>query len=140
MGRISRKREIKVLDIEPEEKKISYCPHCLEFEFKEPLGPRILLKGESKPTDYDQWLQCLACGNIYPIYEAKIESKLQDFIEVSDNPFDIGQTIVGLGNKVKKTRHQKELQTLRNKIDYERDEDIKKEFKKGYTVEIIEDY
>jgi len=49
--------------------------------------------------DKENWKQCHNCGQIVPIYEAKKESKLQDFVETSDNPFDSGKSITGLGNK-----------------------------------------
>ena len=34
-----------------------------------------------------------------PIYDVKKESKLQDFVDTSTNPFDQGKSIVGLDNK-----------------------------------------
>ena len=74
-----------------DEQTISYCPHCEQYGFKQVLGPRILMKGEPIPRDHDQWLQCRSCGIIIPIYEVKKESKLQDFVETSDNPFNQGK-------------------------------------------------
>jgi hypothetical protein len=106
----------------------------LEYGFREILGPKILLKGEAKLTDYDKWLQCLACGHIYPVYEAKIESKLEDFVEVSSNPFDEGKAIVGLGNKKPQNKYQKERQKLLERIDKEKDEDIKQALRKGILL------
>jgi len=43
----------------------------------------------------------------YILYKSKIESKLQDFVETTTNPFDQGQHMVGLGNKIKKKRYQR---------------------------------
>ena len=40
------------------------------------------------------------------IYEAKKESKLQDFVEVSSTQFDRGNKIVGLGNKKPKLSYK----------------------------------
>lgn len=40
------------------EGKIRECPHCLEYEIHNKLQPRILKKGEVKPPDYDQFIQC----------------------------------------------------------------------------------
>jgi len=37
----------------------------------------------------------------------KHESKLKDFVETSDNPFDNQKSITGLGNKIAKTPTQK---------------------------------
>jgi hypothetical protein len=47
------------------------------------------------------------CGQLIPIYEAKKESMLQDFVETADNPFEQGKSIVGLGNKGTKNKYQK---------------------------------
>jgi len=49
------------------------------------------------------WKQRHDGGEIVPIYEAKKESKLQDFVLISYNPFDAGKTIEGIGNKNQKT-------------------------------------
>jgi len=65
---------------------------------------------------------------------------LQDFVETSSNPFDSGKTIIGLGNKRKRSRYQTERERLLDRIDNEKDEDIKKELKQGNEVNIIEDY
>lgn len=72
------------------------------------------------------------------IYEAKKESKLQDFVEVSSTQFDRGNKIVGLGNKKPKLSYQKQRQKLLDRIDKEKDEDVKRELRKGNIVEIIE--
>lgn len=72
-----------------------------------------------------------------PIYEAKKEGKLHDFGETSRNPFDQGKPITGIGNKVKKSPFQKQMQKLRERIEQEKDEDIKRELRKGNIVQII---
>jgi transcription antitermination factor NusG len=64
---------------------------------------------------------------------------LQDFVEVSDNQFDQGKSVVGLGNKKKLNRFQREGQRLLDRIEKEKDEDIKRQLKKGNIVKIIED-
>jgi ribosomal protein L7/L12 len=80
-----------------------------------------------------------SCGQVVPVYETKKESKLQDFVEVSRIPFDQVKAIVGLGNKKPKASYQKQRQRLLEKIDKEKDEDIKAALKRGAIVEIIED-
>jgi hypothetical protein len=59
---------------------------------------------------------------------------LQDFAETSTNPFDQGKSLVGLGNKVKKTPFKKQRQKLNDRIEQEKDEDIKSEPRKGKIV------
>jgi len=102
------------------------------------LQKRIYLPGEIVTDDKENWKQCHNCGQIVPIYEAKKESKLQDFVETSDNPFDSGKSITGLGNKKPKNTYQKERQRLLERIEKEKDSDIKAELRKGNIVEIIE--
>ena len=92
-------------------------------------------------NDYDRenWKQCHNCRQIVPIYEAKKESKLQDFVEVSRNPFDSKKSILGLGNKRPQNRYQKERERLLKRIEMEKDEDIKRELRKGNIVYVIDD-
>jgi hypothetical protein len=73
--------------------------------------------------------------------ELKKESKLQDFVETSDRPFSQGKSITGLGNKKLRDRHQRERERQRklDRIEKEKDPDIKAELRKGNIVEIIED-
>ena len=68
---------------------------------------------------------------IVPIYEAKKEGKLQDFVQSSSNPVDQGKSIQDVGNKVKKTPFKKRIQILKDRIEHENDEDIKKSQEKG---------
>ena len=139
MGRI-RKKEIRILDSQHDGESISYCQRCLKFNIYSILQERVYLPDEPIPHDHELWKQCHTCGQIVPIYETKRESKLQDFVEVSDNPFDSGQSITGLRNKKPKSSYEKQRQKLLERIDKGKDEDIKRELRKGNSVEIIEDY
>jgi hypothetical protein len=136
MGQIKKnKKEIRVLDVDDEEEVSRYCFHCAEYGFQNKLGPKILVRGEIPARDHDSWCQCIKCGHIYPKHQTKIESKLQDFVETSSNPFDVGKHIIGLGNK----RHKKnKYEKLLEDIEQEPDSDIRTELRKGNTVTIIE--
>ena len=68
----------------------------------------------------------------------KVEGILTDTIEVVSNPFDEGKNIVGLDNKKKKTGRERERQKVLDRIEDEKDEDIKEALRRGNTVEIIE--
>gem|GEM_PF-2455850 len=70
--------------------------------------------------------QCHDCGTIVPIYEAKKGSKLQDFVRTSSNLFDQGKSITGIGNILIKTPFQEQRQKLKDRIEMEKDEDIKR--------------
>lgn len=44
--------------------KIRYCQRCQDlFQVQARLGPKILLPGVPKPSDYDLWLECRNCGS-----------------------------------------------------------------------------
>jgi hypothetical protein len=73
------------------------------------------------PSDQDLWKHCHDCGTIVPIYDAKKESKLQDFVGTSSNPFDQGKSITGIGNKLIKTPFQEQRQKLKDRIEQEKD-------------------
>ena len=57
------------------------------------------------------WKQCHDCGEIVPIFESKKECKLQDFVEICDNPFDAGKSLIGLDSKVKRTYFKNKCNT-----------------------------
>ena len=63
-------------------------PYCLERGIHNKLQPRILKKDEPVPADYDQYIKCYSCGNVFPIYQAHIESQIKDSLETVDNPFE----------------------------------------------------
>lgn len=66
----------------------------------------------------------------------------KDIVEVSDNFWDQGKNVTGLGNKSnprKLTDSQKKMQRLKESIEKEKDPDIRQELKKGNTVTIMED-
>ena len=89
------------------EHEIEYCQHCLDVaNIRVKLGKRIYFPDEfgniTIPPDDDNWRQCYECGRIFPIYELKKESVLEDFAEALDNPFEFGKSkIVGVGESRK---------------------------------------
>ena len=146
MGQISRKDTTGIIGNYDDDEPIRFCPHCLEYNMYNVLGPRIyeILKPNEKPKplphDASQWLQCnkpnRGCGRIYARYQTKVESTVEDFAETETNPHDQGRTIVGLQDKrIKKTDIQKERERQRKAIDAEKDPDIKREMRAGRIVE-----
>lgn len=120
-----------------EKEPVSYCTHCLEFGIYEILGPRILKPNEPVPEDYDQWRSCTGCGRTMPIYQQKLESEIEDVVESVDNPHD--KALCVLGNENKKRRERKgDIQRINERIEREKDEDIKRELRMGNTVQIME--
>lgn len=145
MTKIKKRKEVRVIedpddfDEDNPESRVLLCPHCIEFGFKELLRHKILMRGEKPAKDYNDWCQCVSrCGKIFQMYQVKVEGILTETIEVVSNPFDEDKNIVGLGNKEKKTRRQRERQELLDRIEEEKDPEIKTELMKGYTVNVIE--
>ncbi len=93
---------------ENREGKIKECPHCLEYEIHNKLQPRILKKDEVKPPDYDQFIQCYECGNVFPVYEAHFESEIKDSLETVKDPFE-NESIFLSGETSKTQRRKREL-------------------------------
>jgi hypothetical protein len=72
-----------------------YCEHCMVVGVKSKLEKRLwVFNNESKELeavadqDRENFRMCYTCGDIFPIYELKVQPKIQDFVEPIDNPFD----------------------------------------------------
>ena len=113
--------------------KIRECPHCLEYEIHNKLQPRILKKGQVRPPDYDEFIQCYECGNIFGIHETHFESKIKDSVETTDNPFEGNESIflsadsraMQRRKRERKDCYRKGVHKYRSKrIDYEDKEDL----------------
>jgi hypothetical protein len=121
------------------EGKIRECPHCLEYEIHNKLQPRILEKGQVKPPDYDEFIQCYSCGNVFPIYEAHFESEIKDSLETTNNPFE-GNESVFLSTDNRATQRRKgKKQKSRFKVGENEDPEIQAAIDKGNTVNILYD-
>ncbi len=127
--------------------KIRECPHCLEYEIHNKLKPRILKKGEVKPPDYDQFVQCWECGNIFPIYQSYPESEIKDSLETTSNPFENSESIFLSTDSSASQRRKRERKdgyrkgvhkytSKRLGTGEQEDPDIQAELDKGNTVNI----
>jgi len=65
-----------------------YCPHCEKRGYPVQLGPKILMPNESRPEDYDQFLECPTCYWICPIHEIPKEETIKDSIETQESPYE----------------------------------------------------
>jgi hypothetical protein len=136
-----RKKEVHIIGDYEDENPLKLCPNCLEHGSMGVLGPRLLLPNETKTSDWDQFLSCESCYTVVPIYEAKIRSQIEDFSELTENPFKEGSNILGLGNKQgAETDIQKERRKQLEEADKASDEiEIKQALRKGLIVDIIQD-
>src|SRR4029079_3112841 len=99
---IQRRDKVGLIDSSIDEFKddeVRYCPHCLEYGFKEKLGARIYPASEPVPADADNWKMCHEFCSIYPVYELGKESEIKDVVETIDNPFDSGKDFLGTDSR-----------------------------------------
>jgi hypothetical protein len=76
--------------------KIKECPHCLEYEIHNKLGPKIKKKDET-----------LKCGNTFPVHQTFTESKIKDSVETTDNPFENESIFLSIGSRKEQRRKGK---------------------------------
>ena len=135
---IQRRDKVAFLDFSDDEfndDDVRYCPHCLDYGFKEKLGPRIYPANEPRPIDLENWKMCESCGSIFAVYELEKESQIKDVVTTTDNPFDSGKDFLGIDSrKLRKKRKQQD------DYDYIDDEDLKRELKKGSTLLSYSEY
>jgi len=110
------------VDFNGDEGKLRECPHCLEYEIHNKLQPRILKKGEVKPPDYDMFVQCYSCGNVFPIYEAHYASEIKDSLETVNNPFE-GNESIFLSIESRATQRRKGKKPRSKRLKTEEHED-----------------
>lgn len=60
-----------------------------DFEIGRYKKPRILKKGEVKPPDYNEFIQCHECGNIFALHETFVEPEIKDSLETVKSSFKL---------------------------------------------------
>jgi len=65
------------------------CPYCENRGYRALLGPKILMPGERKQEDYENWLECGRCYQIIPIYEGLKQETIENAIETIESPLKI---------------------------------------------------
>jgi hypothetical protein len=91
------------------------------------------------PNDADRFRQSHRCGDIVPIYNIKYESKIEDFVLIVDNPFDLNPSnMEGFkpSANVRKGKAKSKSIYKRKKqyISSIKDEDIRNELTQGSTL------
>lgn len=106
--------------------RIRYCQRCEDmFGVQARLGPKVLLPGMVKASDYDFWLECRNCGTVYPKHETKVEPELKTIKEPSDGR---QAKVQGIGRKKNKGRGNNPRIKTRDEI---KDPDLIRELKDG---------
>ena len=116
-----------------------YCETCASHGLQNKLGPRIykeeeLVSGQI-PYDASQWLHCYHCNTLVPKHDIKQEGTLSTDIERIDTKFS---TINRQPEHYEKPKHNRRGFNERLDIDRKqgeiKDEDLRKELKKGSTL------
>jgi hypothetical protein len=84
---------------------ITYCPHCLScgFRVKMLVGQRILMVGEQRPPDFDQFLNCPDCHEVVAAYVVEHDATIiRDTVETVNNPFENQTEIIGMSKRTSK--------------------------------------
>lgn len=68
---------------------------------------RILRKGEVKPPNHEDFIQCYECGNVFPIHETLTESKIKDSVETTESPFGNESVFLSTDNRATQRRKGK---------------------------------
>jgi hypothetical protein len=152
-GELLRKKKVGVVDFFPDEDEDEYaegepvkrreCPNCLQYGVHIKLAGRILKKGEEKPVDYDQFLQCVnGCGNIFPVHEIERQKKLQVNElkgHVVQNPFDVNATLIE--SIPKRTSKAGRKAAAKRNRPHHKDKDIDRELQQhgSENVHVLED-
>jgi hypothetical protein len=111
--------------------KIRYCQRCEDlFQVIARLGPKILLPGVPKQSDYDFWLECRNCGTVYPKHETKVEAELEPIKEPSDGKQPKSKVIE---TKKKRTGRGSNPRLRGNKWEI-KDEELNAELKSGSVL------
>lgn len=125
------------------EKPIKLCPICREIGLYYKLGPKVIMPGETRSVDYENWLQCYNCGTVYGLYETQTESELRRFAETTTNPHNEKKVILGANpkrGKRKLTPLQKQFERIKKEARRYEDTDpeIASQIRKGLKVTVEE--
>ena len=63
------------------------------YEIHNKLKPRILKKGDQRPPDYEQFIQCWECGTVYPLHQTFVEPEIKDSLETVKSPFESNESV-----------------------------------------------
>jgi hypothetical protein len=87
--------------------RIRECPHCLEYEIHNKLGPKIKKKDEPRAPDDEQFLSCYSCGNTFGIHETHFDSKIKDSVQTTSNLFDNESTFLSTDSRATQRKKNK---------------------------------
>ena len=79
-----------------EDEMVMYCPFCKKAGFQVKFVNKILMPGQKREPDYDQWLQCPDCNEVVAAYVVEHDATIiVDDIPTVETPFEDTTEIMG---------------------------------------------
>ncbi len=138
---VNEKEVLEALAEQEDEETKSYCKKCLDRGYQIFMGPKILMPGQKRDEDYENWKMCPRCYDVIPAYEMEQEATISDVIEKSENPFEQGKTVIqSLPNRTGK-RNKSRVRKRKNKYVLHEDSDINREMRQygERNVRVLQD-
>jgi hypothetical protein len=91
-----------------EENDPIFCPTCLNRGYQNRIGPKILMPGEPKSENYEDFWECAVCGLNGDISQIAKEATVKNAVETVESPQDDKLKLVSAHKrrtKKKVTRH-----------------------------------
>jgi hypothetical protein len=108
-------------ELDEDEDQPVYCKKCLSRGYRVALGPKILMPGEVRQPDYDEWLECPTCSLVIAKFELEKEASIKDSVETLETPFRIRVKFLELLREV----HQQDKKQQQREREKEIDNTIK---------------
>jgi hypothetical protein len=128
--KIKHKSNFDVLD--DSEKPTLYCPFCKKWDIDAVLVDRP----NYELSDKEYWRQCTNCKRLITLHQSMQQRGIIGVLEPVMHPsLNEVERISGIDNKLPK--QQSEMKRLQEEIEQEKDDDIKRELRRGLKVVIV---
>jgi hypothetical protein len=123
--RIQRKG-VGIIEIDyHDDEMVMWCPHCASYGFRVRLGPKILMPGQKREPDYDQWLQCPDCFEVVATYVVENDAVIiRDDIPTVETPFENTTEIIGVPSRTSRQGQKAAAKRKRDRTKLDDDPEI----------------
>jgi hypothetical protein len=94
---------------------------------------------EKPAPDHDQWLSCYECGNTFPRHETFVNSKINDSVQTTDNPFENESIFLSTETRKEQRRKGKKRKGRFSHKQELQDPEIQRAIDRGLAVNILYD-
>ena len=140
--RIQRKG-VGILEMEYyQDEMVMYCPMCKKAGFQVKLTNKILMPGEERQPDYDQFLECPDCREVIAAYVVEHDATIiRDDIPTVETPFENTTEIMGVLPKRTSKAGKRDIAKRNREKNrpHHKDPEIQRELDKGNIVNILYD-